>query len=269
MAPRRNRPDAVDDTSDTFAEPERTPARAPKRRAAPRLHDWDEASGWLRYWWLGPTALIAALAYGGWSLFFRDEGSAVVARVDSIREEFAVPERLTVQVQVPAGDISVFPGERAVVEVAVDRSGFGDDEGEAARHLQQMRIELAQEPNRVVVRGFGVDARAAPGRMQADVRIAVPPGASLHLRTGTGNVDIRGITGPIDVSVDGGRGGNVIIGTPNGDFALRCTAARFSSAFALSPPLPESGSYLGEAAPNAPRGIYCTVPQGTVALLRE
>lgn len=138
----------------------------------------------------GAVAWFGTRTFDWWSL---DVGGTSRQRVE---QTFTVDDTPTLDVTNFAGSITVQAGEGNTVHVVAvkrirDRSG-----------MDSIAINLSQRGGDVVVRTrkSGLTTNAS-----VDLDITAPAGSRLLLDTGAGAIDVRGITGPIDVNSGAGQ----------------------------------------------------------------
>jgi DUF4097 and DUF4098 domain-containing protein YvlB len=113
-----------------------------------------------------------------------------------VEQTFAVGDTPTLDVTNFAGSITVRAGEgNAVHVVAVKRIANQS-------RMDRIAIEMSEQEGDVVIR-----TRVAPRTDNASValEITAPAGSKLLLDTGAGTIDVRDITGPIDVNSGAGQ----------------------------------------------------------------
>jgi hypothetical protein len=122
-----------------------------------------------------------------------DVGGSSRQRVD---KTFAVGDTPTLDVTNFAGSITVRAGEGDAVHVVAVKK-VGDQ-----HRMDRIAIEMSQRGNDVVIR-----TRVVPrtGNASVGLDITAPAGSKLLLDTGAGTIDVRGITGPIDVNSGAGQ----------------------------------------------------------------
>jgi hypothetical protein len=138
----------------------------------------------------GAAAWFGTRTFDWWSL---DVGGTSRQRVE---ETFTVDDTPTLDVTNFAGSITVQAGEgNRVHVVAVKR--MTDQHS-----MERIAIEMSEQGGDVVIR-----TRVAPrsGNASVALQITAPASSKLLLDTGAGTIDVRGITGPIDVNSGAGQ----------------------------------------------------------------
>jgi len=113
-----------------------------------------------------------------------------------IEKTFAVGDAPTLRVNSFAGSISVRAGQdRTVQVVAVKKAG-------SQSNLNRITVNMSEQGGDVVI-----SAKVSPLTSNASVALEImaPAGSRLVLDTGAGAIDVRGITGPIDVKSGAGQ----------------------------------------------------------------
>jgi DUF4097 and DUF4098 domain-containing protein YvlB len=134
--------------------------------------------------WLGArTVDVSSLDVGGFSR-------------ERLEKTFDVGDTPTLDVSNFAGSISVRAGEgHAVHVVAVKKAG-------SQNKLDRITVKMSEQGGDVVI-----SAKVSPntGNASVDLEITAPAASKLLLDTGAGTIDVRGITGPIDVDSGAGQ----------------------------------------------------------------
>ena len=124
---------------------------------------------------------------------------------------------MVVEVRAGTQDVSVTPGDVADIsqEAADEASWFGETAGQ---------VRLEREGNRLYAWIEADGPFAAP--LQGRICLRVPKGASITVRTSSGNVHVEGVNGKVDVSTASGSvdlhrvHGRVVVDSVSGDVVL-------------------------------------------------
>jgi hypothetical protein len=107
-------------------------------------------------------------------------------------------------VELCKGDIEVVADSSRAIEVHATKYARGDTEREARESVRKVNVSVVQEGDTV-----RVNVRAAAGleqaRPEASVRVRVPPGTCLELRTDKGTITVTGKTGKVRLQGTGVR----------------------------------------------------------------
>jgi hypothetical protein len=174
--------------------------------------------------------LAAMIGLGGWfvtrSLDLRDLSSFDVGGINRARIEqtFQVGAAPRLEIDNFAGAITVRPGTDGAVHVIATKKA------NSLSRLDRIQLTMSEQEDGLLIR-----SRITPTGANAsvDLEITAPVDSRLAIATGAGAVDVRSITGPIDVrsgagqvelrgargpvGVDLGAGQIIYEGTPSGD----------------------------------------------------
>jgi len=118
-------------------------------------------------------------------------------------------EKPTLIVETFNGDVDVTAGSGTAIKVDVTKRGSGDTAEEAKADLTNIQVTMNQEGSTVRVTAKRSDKRANVGNSGAPVKVTVPTGSNLQIRTSNGkvttsgemaNVTVQSSNGPINVS---------------------------------------------------------------------
>jgi hypothetical protein len=174
--------------------------------------------------------LAAMIGLGGWfftrSLDLQDLGSFDTGGINRARIEqtFEVGDAPRLEIDNFAGAITVRQGADGVVQVTATKKA------NSRSRLDRIQVTMSEQEDGLLIR-----SRMTPmgGNASVDLEITAPADSRLAIVTGAGAVDVRSITGPIDVrsgagqvelrgargsvGVDLGAGQIIYEGTPSGD----------------------------------------------------
>jgi hypothetical protein len=176
--------------------------------------------------------------------------------------ESAIPRGTVrrVVVDIPAGEIKIRNGgrDRLLVSGVASREPDSDRSREKQQRIvDDISVEIyASNEEAIVRRRFGPNAKGFSGETFTgyDLVITVPAGVSLELLTRTGEVEIEGSYGDIDVDL---RAGEVTIRTP------RATVRQLNASARVGEIRTNLGSETLEHSGILPRKIRFNNPSGT------
>jgi hypothetical protein len=176
-----------------------------------------------------PIATIAFVGVLGTGLVVHGLGAHRTTKVeDEVSRTFTVGDSSRLLVETFNGPIDISRGGKGQVECTVVKRASGADEAEARGNLRQISVALTQEGDlvRVVAHRAGLQ-----WDLGASVRVRVPDGAAVTLRTSNGKIVVRDVEGPVDARATNGRveihgaTGPVALATTNGPIACEATDA--------------------------------------------
>jgi hypothetical protein len=145
---------------------------------------------------MGLCALaIGAVALGALTLPKLDLGINAPGE-DRIERSFEVGASPELTIKNFSGGVTVRAGEEGTVQVIATKKGWSKS------RRDQITIDMAQEGTGVMVE---TRLSSGLGMVYVDLEITAPAGTRLDLHTGSGGVDVEGLTG--DLVVDTGSGG--------------------------------------------------------------
>jgi hypothetical protein len=175
-------------------------------------------------------ALAIMVAMAGWfvarSIDLQDLGSFDVGGMyrERVEERFEVGDEPTLDIENFAGSVTIQPGETGVIRVVAVKKA------NSRNRMDRVKVTMSERGDGVVI-----ETRMSPPASNASVELEItaPADSRVQLQTGAGTVNVRGITGPIDVesgagqvelrgargpvAVDLGAGQIIYEGTPSGD----------------------------------------------------
>lgn len=176
-----------------------------------------------------PMGTLAFLTVFGTGFLLYRAGAITPGGVridDEVTKAWTVSEHPKVFVDTFNGPIEVTRGEPGKVDCLVVRHAHGPDREAAEKAVKAIAVTIDRDAAGAV----HVSAKRI-GRVSgagATVRLRVPEGALLALRTDNGQVDVRGIEGPVEAHTTNGSievkeaTGAVVLATTNG--RIRCEA---------------------------------------------
>jgi hypothetical protein len=178
--------------------------------------------------WIGIAVLVVVLCCGavvvaaialGWAFFRIDRISTDLDILDlgpiqsaRVEQTFGVGEAPYLDLSNFAGTVSVRAGEDNLIRIVATKKAPGTSA------LDRVNVSMDKEGNRVTVT---TTKRNNLSNTSVDLDIVAPPGTQLELVTGAGTVDVRNITGPIDVQTGAGT---IIVGGAANSVQLRTGA---------------------------------------------
>jgi hypothetical protein len=96
------------------------------------------------------------------------------------------------------GPIEVVAESTGAIEVRATKYARGDSPSEAQDALQKIELAMVQTGDTLRIRAYAT-AGFDPARAEASVRVRVPPGTCLELRTDKGTVTVTGKTGKVQL----------------------------------------------------------------------
>lgn len=176
-------------------------------------------------------ALVVSVLAGLWFLPVRT-GVNIGVVTEEASETFDLGPSPRLTIDNFAGDIHVRAGGTSSVEMIVSKRAWG------AGDLD--RIEVAWEAGANWLEVESRHSMPNPGNVSVEMELSVPPGASVDLRTGAGEVTVTGVEGAITahsgagamtvlgatdtVRLDTGAGGIAYEGVPQGECQFRTGA---------------------------------------------
>ena len=150
-------------------------------------------------------------------------GTVYAQRED--REKVPVGLAPVVIVDTFNGRITVITGGEHDVAVRVTSRGSGSDQQQAERDLAKVAVDVTSVADRVTITVRRTDQPVSLGDSGADVEVAVPPAASLQLRTSNGRIEAANTSGSILARASNGaittRGGRDLdLDTSNGPVSV-------------------------------------------------
>jgi DUF4097 and DUF4098 domain-containing protein YvlB len=143
---------------------------------------------------------------------------------ERVEETFEVGDAPSLEITDFAGSVTVQAGEGDLVRVVATKKASSQ------ARLDRIEVEMNEASDRVVIKTRKL---FDTGNASVDLEITAPAGSRMQVDTGAGKVDVRGITGPIDihsgageigvrdargtVHVDLGAGQITYEGAPSGD----------------------------------------------------
>ena len=176
----------------------------------------------MRTKWKAVVALLALLAGTAFAETYTRE----------VEDVFVISEGQTVRLATLGGAVSLVrsPSRELVVEAV--KKVESDDADEAAEILDNIRVEMQQDPSGVAIEAAGPEGgKARIGRWgwktpswAVDFRVAVPADCPVSVACTSGDVTADGLVGRLaivctsgDVAVSALTGGNVALSTTSGD----------------------------------------------------
>lgn len=152
-----------------------------------------------------PIGTVAFLAVVGIGLIRHNAGAwnrGKVGIADEVAKSIAVSADPKVVVETFNGPIEVTRGDFGRVDCIVTRQGAGPDEQAAERDLQNVSVAILHDgDNTVKVTAQRLHPESG---VQAAVRLRVPEGAIVALKTRDGSISVRGVEGPVTASTHRG-----------------------------------------------------------------
>ncbi len=100
-----------------------------------------------------------------------------------------------------SGDVTVTGGSGSEGRILAHRKAGGRNEAEARALVGQVRIEVEQHPQRVVIRALPADRANA---YRIDYEITLPQGVGVDVRNASGSVSVEGVGGDVRVAAMSG-----------------------------------------------------------------
>lgn len=164
----------------------------------------------------GEWVLVILLCIFGFSLHaargfsnFWPRGRLELGGLDMFGESFEYPisgetaasPSARVVIENFRGNAHITGGDVASVKVTGRKTIRSMDQDAADARDRESPFELAGDPNRVVIR-TNQDRPSGPARVSAELDITVPKGASIEAHGRSGDFDVSGINGAVDISSD-------------------------------------------------------------------
>jgi DUF4097 and DUF4098 domain-containing protein YvlB len=114
---------------------------------------------------------------------------------ERIERSIEVGDAPVLEVNSPAGTITIRPGEENIVHVVAVKKA------PSRRKLERIAVDLYEREGAAVVQA---DTPPGMSNVTVELRITAPPDSRLKLETGAGTVDVRGIAGPTEIHCGAG-----------------------------------------------------------------
>jgi DUF4097 and DUF4098 domain-containing protein YvlB len=136
---------------------------------------------------------------------------------EEVERTFNVGEAPSLYVDNFGGTITVRTGDAGVIHVIATKRAAQED------HLADIEIEFADQAGGIVIDTL---RPSSPANLSVQFDITAPADTSLDLRTGGGDIDVRGVTADVRVETGGGSvqvqdGARVDAHTGGGDIEIR------------------------------------------------
>jgi len=183
-----------------------------------------------------PIGTIAFLTVVGVGLAMHKAGAWNRERIgiaDEVAKSIAVSANPTIVVDTFNGPIEVSRGSFGRVDCIVTRQGAGPDETTAERDLQNVGVAILHDGENTV--NITAQRLRPESGVQAAVRLRVPEGAILALRTRHGAISVRGTDGPVTARTQRGAirvedaGGPLLLTTADGPISCEADEAVVSA----------------------------------------
>ena len=110
-----------------------------------------------------------------------------------------------VEILNPVGAVTVDTGPESTVEIHAERVAFAMNEQVARDFLPHISIKTESEPGLLTVQPESIPGVFMGVHFEIDYQVRIPSSASLHVRTGNGDVTITGVGGHVSVTDSNGN----------------------------------------------------------------
>ncbi len=157
----------------------------------------DNWQSWLRSW--RERAVEWSDLFEAWM------GYAVVAASEAFTHEVPITGPAVLHLDVSAGDVTIRPGPAGKVAVTAVKRVYGATRAEAERRLADMTISVDRVGDKVWLRVDNPFTTGNVGRTaRVDMTVTVPREMDLTARVDVGRLQIEGVTGNMEISVQVG-----------------------------------------------------------------
>jgi hypothetical protein len=156
-----------------------------------------------------------------------------VGIADEVAKSISVSANPKIIVDTFNGPIEVSRGGFGRVDCIVTRQGAGPDEKAAERDLQNVGVAILHDGDNTV--NVTAQRLRPESGVRAAVRLLVPEGATVALRTRDGSISVRGIEGPVAARTHRGpirvedAGGALVLSTADGRISCQADGAILSA----------------------------------------
>jgi DUF4097 and DUF4098 domain-containing protein YvlB len=201
---------------------------------------------------------------------------------ERVEETFEVGDAPTLEITNFAGSVSIQPGEGNVIHVVATKKASSQS------RLDRIEVNMSEANGRVMIKTRN---SLSTGNASVELEITAPAGSRVSVDTGAGEVDVRGITGSLDIHsgagtvgvrgaqgttrVDLGAGQITYEGSPSGECRFQTGAGEIILRLPESPNVRiDVGTGLGavdvdfdlngQVSPRSANGVIGDGRQGTI-----